>query len=80
MSKARGRDEDKMHQGVGWSAGGGSPLHAWLFFLGFVLFPVWWIAGFLVRIPKTRRLGEGVGTEKGVVLDDPQVEFGELSI
>lgn len=68
-----------MQQGVGWTEGGGSPLHAWLFFLGFLLFPVWWIAGFLVQIPKTRRLGEGVGTEKGVVLDDPQVEFGEFS-
>jgi len=63
---------------VGWAEGGGSPIHAWLFFLGFVLFPVWWIAGFLVRIPETRRIGGGE-VEKGVVLDDPQVEFDARS-
>ncbi|KAF8213657.1 hypothetical protein K438DRAFT_1957022 [Mycena galopus ATCC 62051] len=49
---------------------GGSPLHAWLFFLGFVLFPVWWAAAFL-RVLRTRR----VGKESQVVLDDPQLEF-----
>ena len=59
----------------GWTDRGGSPLHAWLFFIGFVVFPLWWLAGFVVPIPKTRRL-EGGDTEKGVVLDDPQVEHG----
>ena len=55
---------------------GGSPLHAWLFFVGFIVFPLWWAAGFLIPIPRTRRL-EGNDTEKGVVLDDPQVEHGQ---
>ncbi|KAH8085992.1 hypothetical protein BXZ70DRAFT_1002288 [Cristinia sonorae] len=50
----------------------GSPLHAWCFFLGFVLFPLWWVASF-VPIPETRRVG-GTDTEKAVTLDDPQVE------
>ena len=59
----------------GWAERGGSPLHAWLFFLGFLLFPLWWVASF-IGIPTTRRLG-GNEQEKGVVLDDPQVEFGE---
>lgn len=58
-----------------WVERGGSPLHAWLFFIGFVIFPTWWVAAF-VGIPKTRRLG-GTDIEKSVVLDDPQVEFGE---
>lgn len=62
---------------VGWAEGGGSPIHAWLFFLGFIIFPVWCIAGFLVNIPKTRQIGGG--EEKGVVLDDPQVEFDARS-
>ncbi|THV05403.1 hypothetical protein K435DRAFT_104713 [Dendrothele bispora CBS 962.96] len=62
----------------GWIEAGGSPVHAWLFFLGFVLFPLWWIGGFLVGIPRTRKLGEGEH-EKGVVLDDPQVEHDALS-
>ncbi|KAJ7275564.1 hypothetical protein B0H12DRAFT_1087832 [Mycena haematopus] len=53
-----------------WTESGGSPLHAWLFFLGFVLFPVWWGAAFL-RVLRTRRLGK----EAQVVLDDPQLEF-----
>ncbi|KAJ6569639.1 hypothetical protein B0H19DRAFT_1257256 [Mycena capillaripes] len=53
-----------------WTEAGGSPLHAWLFFLGFVLFPVWWAAAFL-RVLRTRR----VGKETQVVLDDPQLEF-----
>jgi len=55
---------------------GGSPLHAWLFFIGFIVFPLWWAAGFFIPIPRTRRL-EGNDTEKGVVLDDPQVEHGQ---
>ncbi|OCH90416.1 hypothetical protein OBBRIDRAFT_730807 [Obba rivulosa] len=50
----------------------GSPVHAWCFFVGFVLFPAWWIAAFL-RTPRTREVG-GTDTEKAVTLDDPQVE------
>lgn len=61
----------------GWVERGGSPLHAWLFFAGFVIFPVWWISSF-VGVPQTRRL-EGSGVEKGVVLDDPQVEHDSRS-
>lgn len=53
----------------------GSPVHAWAFFVGFVLFPLWWVASFW-RIPRTRRVG-GTDTEKAVTLDDPQVEHGE---
>jgi len=49
----------------------------WLFYLGFILFPAWWIASFL-QIPKTRRIGGGE-VEKGVVLDDPQVESDSRS-
>ncbi|KAJ7630460.1 hypothetical protein FB45DRAFT_915554 [Roridomyces roridus] len=56
-----------------WTEAGGSPLHAWLFFLGFVLFPVWWVASFL-RVLRTRRLGKGEDDSQ-VVLDDPQLEF-----
>lgn len=65
----------------GWRQGGGSPVHGWFFFIGFVLFPLWWVAGFLVPIPQTRRLGDEE-KEKGreqVVLDDPQVEFDAKS-
>ena len=60
-----------------WVARGGSPRHAWLFFIGFIVFPLWWVATFL-PIPKTRRLG-GTDAEKGVLLDDPQVEHGTLT-
>ncbi|KAH9831319.1 uncharacterized protein C8Q71DRAFT_781900 [Rhodofomes roseus] len=49
-----------------------SPLHAWCFFVGFVLFPIWWLASFW-PIPKTRRVGD-TDMEKAVTLDDPQVE------
>jgi len=56
----------------------GSPVHAWLFFVGFLVFPLWWIAGFLLPIPRTRKVGESE-VEKGVVLDDPQVEFDAKS-
>ncbi|KAJ6626931.1 hypothetical protein B0H10DRAFT_465826 [Mycena sp. CBHHK59/15] len=57
-----------------WTEAGGSPLHAWLFFLGFVLFPVWWAAAFL-RVLRTRRIGHGEkGATDAVVLDDPQLE------
>jgi len=50
----------------------GSPLHAWLFFIGFVLFPLWWIAS-LLKTPKTRKMGGSDG-EKAMPLDDPQLE------
>lgn len=68
-----------------WVERGGSPLHAWLFFSGFVVFPLWWAASF-VGVPQTRRLGEegegegGVQEKGGVVLDDPQVEYGKLVV
>ncbi|KAJ3998828.1 hypothetical protein F5050DRAFT_1566412 [Lentinula boryana] len=63
-----------------WIEGGGSPIHAWLFFLGFVLFPAWWIAGLFIAVPKTRTLGGDSGPEeKSVVLDDPQVEHDAKS-
>ncbi|KAG6841018.1 hypothetical protein C0991_002566 [Blastosporella zonata] len=58
-----------------WVGRGGSPLHAWMFFVGFVLFPLWWVASF-TGIPKTRRLDAGTQEKGVVVLDDPQVEFG----
>jgi hypothetical protein len=61
----------------GWVERGGSPLHAWLFFIGFLLFPLWWIAS-VTGIPKTRRLDAGE-LEKGVILDDPQVEYDAKS-
>lgn len=49
-----------------------------MFFIGFILFPVWWVAALIIRIPKTRSIGGGEA-EKGVVLDDPQVEFDARS-
>jgi hypothetical protein len=52
----------------------GSPVHAWLFYLALVLFPLWWL-GAVWHVPETRLVG-GTGTEKAVPLDDPQVEFG----
>ncbi|CDO72190.1 hypothetical protein BN946_scf184970.g42 [Trametes cinnabarina] len=54
----------------------GSPVQAWFFFLGFILFPLWYVASFW-RIPKTRQVG-GTDTEKAVTLDDPQVEHVSL--
>jgi hypothetical protein len=48
-------------------------VHAWCFFVGFVLFPVWWVAALFLRTPRTRVVGD----EKGVSLDDPQIEHGE---
>ncbi|KAJ7817605.1 hypothetical protein B0H14DRAFT_3877429 [Mycena olivaceomarginata] len=58
-----------------WWQGGGSPVHAWLFFVGFLLFPLWWVAGFCVPVPRTRRIGDDEeGREAPVVLDNPQVE------
>ncbi|GLB38598.1 hypothetical protein LshimejAT787_0504630 [Lyophyllum shimeji] len=61
----------------GWVERGGSPLHAWLFFAGFLVFPIWWVASF-TSIPTTRRLDAGE-QEKGVILDDPQVEHDAKS-
>ena len=55
----------------------GSPIHAWFFFLGFILFPLWWLAS-MWRIPRTRSVG-GSEVENAVTLDDPQVEHGRLS-
>lgn len=66
---------------VGWTESGGSPLHAWLFFVGFVIFPVWWVAA-IMRTPRTRRIGglEGGQEEKKMApLDDPQVEHDAKS-
>ncbi|KAL9711256.1 hypothetical protein Ac2012v2_005796 [Leucoagaricus gongylophorus] len=59
-----------------WAERGGSPLCAWLFFIGFLVFPVWW-ATWLVGVPQTRRLVDDIVAEreKAVVLDDPQVEY-----
>ncbi|KAG7092274.1 hypothetical protein E1B28_008636 [Marasmius oreades] len=62
---------------IGWTESGGSPLHAWLFFIGFVLFPVWWAAAILA-IPRTRRIG-AEQEEKKMTLDDPQVEHDATS-
>jgi len=75
----------KKIQRTGWTLhfaskgepGTGSPMHAWCFFVGFVIFPLWWVASFW-RTPKTRRVG-GTDVEKAVTLDDPQVEFGACS-
>lgn len=50
----------------------GSPAHAWIFFIGFILFPLWWIASIL-PVPRTRHFGSGSDAEK-LPLDDPQVE------
>jgi hypothetical protein len=55
-----------------YEPGSGSPIHAWLFFFGFIVFPLWWIASFW-KTPETRRL-MGEDQEKAVVVDDPQVE------
>ncbi|KAI0365309.1 hypothetical protein BV20DRAFT_762770 [Pilatotrama ljubarskyi] len=55
----------------------GSPVHAWFFFIGFIIFPLWYVASFW-RIPKTRHVG-GTDTEKAVTLDDPQVEHDARS-
>ena len=51
-----------------------SPFHAWCFFIGFIIFPIWWFASF-APIPRTRRVG-GNDPEKAVTIDDPQVEHG----
>ncbi|KJA24013.1 hypothetical protein HYPSUDRAFT_136899 [Hypholoma sublateritium FD-334 SS-4] len=61
------------------TAQGGSALHAWLFFIGFIIFPLWWAAALVIPIPRTRTLGESADTEKGVILDDPQLEHDAKS-
>lgn len=61
-------------QPTGWGPGDGGGAHAWLFFVGFVLFPLWWVASCCVSVPRTRRLGADVEEKGTVVLDDPQVE------
>ncbi|KAE9408303.1 hypothetical protein BT96DRAFT_914223 [Gymnopus androsaceus JB14] len=63
---------------LGWYEGGGSPPHAWLFFFGFIIFPLWWVAAVL-KIPRTRRIEGGHDGQKSVVLDDPQVEHDAKS-
>jgi hypothetical protein len=76
----------KKVQGTGWALSfkdadneeNGSPVQAWCFFLGFIIFPIWWVASFL-KVPKTRTVG-GTDVEKAVVVDDPQVEHGEYSV
>jgi hypothetical protein len=52
----------------------GSPVHVWLFYIGFIVFPIWWLASVL-GVPTTRTLGES-DSEKGVMVDDPQIEHG----
>lgn len=74
---SRMEDGESRWERGSWVERGGSPLCAWFFFIGFVVFPLWWIASF-TGVPRTRRLpgGEAGGREKGVILDDPQVEYG----
>lgn len=57
----------------------GSPIQAWCFFFGFLLFPIWWIAALFLRVPTTRIAGD-VDAEKGVAIDDPQIEHGKPRI
>ncbi|KAF5372269.1 hypothetical protein D9757_009647 [Collybiopsis confluens] len=79
-SPRQSRDvEEPKEEQLGWYEGGGSPPHAWLFFIGFIIFPLWWLASFL-KIPRTRRIeGGGHDGQKSVVLDDPQVEHDAKS-
>ena len=56
----------------------GTPIQAWLFYVGLVIFPLWWI-GAVWRVPQTRVVG-GTDTEKAVPLDDPQIEFGAFLV
>ncbi|PPQ84282.1 hypothetical protein CVT25_013220 [Psilocybe cyanescens] len=72
------QEDESRWSRAGWVERGGSPLHAWLFFIGFIVFPLWWIAALFIPIPPTRRLG-GTDAEKGVILDDPQVEHDTKS-
>ncbi|KIK57258.1 hypothetical protein GYMLUDRAFT_46518 [Collybiopsis luxurians FD-317 M1] len=70
--------EEPKEEHLGWYEGGGSPPHAWLFFIGFIIFPLWWYAA-LLKIPKTRSIEGGHDGQKSVVLDDPQVEHDAKS-
>ena len=54
----------------------GSPIQAWCFFFGFLLFPIWWIAALFLHVPTTRIAG-AVDAEKGVAIDDPQIEHSK---
>ncbi|KDQ62079.1 hypothetical protein JAAARDRAFT_170246 [Jaapia argillacea MUCL 33604] len=68
-------------QETGWSLrfrdrdGGeeGSGLHAWAFFVGFLIFPLWWVVSWF-GVPTTRRLEGGDAEKRVVVVDDPQIE------
>lgn len=57
----------------------GSPSQAWLFFMGFILFPLWWIAAFCIPIPKTRTVGDASLEKAVTVIDDPQIEHDAKS-
>jgi len=54
----------------------GSPLQAWLFFIGFILFPLWWIAALCIPVPKTRTAGDASLEKAVTIIDDPQIEHG----
>ncbi|KIJ62652.1 hypothetical protein HYDPIDRAFT_93903 [Hydnomerulius pinastri MD-312] len=56
----------------------GSPSQAWCFYVGFILFPIWWFAALFLRIPKTRMVGDA-SVEKAVTIDDPQIEHDAKS-
>jgi hypothetical protein len=58
---------------------GGSPVHCWLFLVGFILFPAWWIASVL-GVPNTRTLNEEGEKGQRVVVDDPQIERGMYAL
>lgn len=55
---------------------------AWAFYVGFILFPVWWVVSFWTKVPETRRFGVDEREEKGVgmIVDDPQIERGGTQI
>jgi len=67
-----------LHLGEAGEPGSGSPVQAWMFFIGWVVFPMWWLAS-VWSIPKTRRVGGAGDMEKAVTLDDPQVEHDATS-
>ncbi|KAL4069962.1 hypothetical protein V8B97DRAFT_1967222 [Scleroderma yunnanense] len=57
----------------------GSPLQAWIFFIGFILFPLWWIAALCIPIPKTRTAGDASLEKAVTIIDDPQIEHDAKS-
>ncbi|KAG1715714.1 hypothetical protein ID866_1430 [Astraeus odoratus] len=57
----------------------GSPPHAWLFFIGFVLFPLWWVAALCIPVPRTRTAGDASLEKAVTVIDDPQIEHDAKS-